>query len=286
MDGAFVIDKPAGMTSHDVVDRVRRSLATRRVGHGGTLDPDATGILLVGVGKATRFLSYAQAAPKRYRAVVRFGSSTTTQDAAGEVVGTAPTGHLAEDVIRNELKSFCGEIEQIPPMVSAVRIGGERLHAKARRGEDVERPPRTVTIYELELIQATVGDEVEATLDVLCSGGTFIRTLAHDLGVALGSAAHLSELRRTEAGGFTLEDAISLESVGAETLRPMTDVVKILPATEVDAHDAALVANGRPLPISSELDPGTSIAVTGDGELLAVYRVEADRIVAERVVPR
>lgn len=286
MDGGFVIDKPAGMTSHDVVDAVRKQLRTKRVGHGGTLDPDATGVLLLGVGKATRFLSYAQESPKRYEAEVRFGTSTTTQDASGEVEETGPVDHLTEDSISAELKRFVGEIDQIPPMVSAVKIGGERLHAIARRGEKVDRPARRVTIYELTLTGSSLPEVPEVKLDVRCSGGTYIRTLAHDLGIALSTRAHLLSLRRTEAAGFSVAEAISLDEVSAENLRPLTDIVKMLPVTEVNARAAGLVANGRPLPIVAGLEVGQRTAVVSEGELLAVYRAEADRIVAERVVPR
>ncbi len=285
MDGAFVIDKPAGMTSHDVVDVVRRSLHTKRVGHAGTLDPDATGVLLVGVGKATRFLSYAQASPKRYEACVRFGQSTSTQDASGEVMTERPVEFDA-GALDVELKSFVGEIEQIPPMVSAVRIGGERLHVKARRGEVVERPVRHVTIFELKVTEEAIEDRAEVTLDVRCSGGTYIRTLANDLGEALGCGAHLRSLRRTEAGGFSVTEAIPLDDVSLESLRPMSDVVRELPRFQADLETASSVSVGRALQTTSEHPEGTALAVMHGAELLAVYRVTGDRLVADRVVPK
>lgn len=283
-DGALVIDKPAGMTSHDVVDEIRKRLRTKRVGHGGTLDPDATGVLLIGVGKATRFLSYAQASPKRYLATVRLGITTASQDASGEVVEERPVNVTAEQV-EAELKTFVGEIQQIPPMVSAVRIGGERLHVKARRGEEVDRPPRTVTIHELRMISERIEEASELTLDVTCSGGTYIRTLAHDLGALLGCGAHLVSLRRTEAAGFKVEDAIALEDAGAETLLPLVEVVHELPRTEVDETTAALVSNGRPLIVEHSIPPDACTAVVHGDRLLGVYRSEGLRLVAERVVP-
>ena len=285
MDGVLVIDKPSGMTSHDVVDRVRKELRTKKVGHGGTLDPDATGVLLVGVGKATRFLSYAQAAPKRYSALMRFGSSTTSQDASGEVIRSRSAAGLAETDVKRVLPDFTGDIEQIPPMVSAVKIDGERLYRKARRGEEVERPARPVHIYQLELLSFRPGDEPEAQLDVRCSGGTYIRTLAHDMGEALGYGAHLRELRRTEANGFALADAIPLDGISADELRPLTDAVRDLPATEVGSDEAKDVSYGRPLETTHPVSEGEITAIVNEGRLLGVYRAEGSRLVPERVVP-
>lgn len=285
MDGVLVIDKPAGITSHDVVDAVRKKLGMKRVGHGGTLDPDATGVLLLGLGKATRFLSYAQAAPKRYAAVVRFGSVTSTLDASGEVLATSPVD-ISEDDVRDALEPFRGDIEQVSPMVSAIKIGGERLYEKARRGENVDRPPRKVTIYELELVDLSIGEVIEATLDVRCSGGTYIRSLAHDLGQSLGCGAHLRTLRRTEAGGFSIEEAVPLDSFDASMVRPLHEAVRLLPRVEVGADDARLVANGRPLRMDVDVPDGGSAAVVAGGDLLAVYKREGSRIVPERVVPR
>ncbi|MFP5298852.1 MAG: tRNA pseudouridine(55) synthase TruB, partial [Actinomycetota bacterium] len=248
------------------------------------LDPDATGVLLVGVGKATRFLSYAQASPKRYEARVRLGASTSTQDASGEVFEQRPVD-VGTEQVREALDRFRGEIEQIPPMVSAVRIGGKRLHELARQGVEVERPARKVHIYEIDLIDGPDAMN-ELGLDVTCSGGTYIRTLAHDLGQVLGCGAHLRSLRRTEAAGFMLSEAVPLDAVGADTLRPMIDAVRDLGSTEVGDSEVALVANGRPLPKPPGMAEGSFTAVVHDGELLGVYRTEADRLVAERVVPR
>lgn len=286
MDGVLVVDKPPGMTSHDVVDEVRRALGTRKVGHGGTLDPDATGVLVLGIGKATRLLSYAQAAPKRYLATVRFGITTSTLDASGEVLERREAA-VSRQAVATELSAFVGDIEQVPPMVSAVKIGGERLYRKARRGEDVERPARRVHIYAADLLSFREGTQPEADVDVRCSAGTYVRTLAHDLGERLGCGAHLTSLRRTEAGGFELADSCALDDVGPEQLMPLLDAVRALPHTEVDEAAAAAVADGRPLPAENgTLDEGSSTALVHGDRLLAVYRRKGGTLVAERVVPQ
>lgn len=284
MDGVLVVDKPGGMTSHDVVARVRKVLGTRKVGHGGTLDPDATGVLVLGIGRATRLLSYAQGDSKRYAARVRFGTSTTTQDASGEVLERKLAEVTKEDVER-ELKAFRGTIDQVPPMVSAVKIGGERLYRKARRGESVERPARTVTIHSLEMSDFEGGAEPEVSLEIECSGGTYVRTLAHDLGANLGCGAHLASLRRTRSGAFSLDDAVPLDEVGPEALLPLLDAVRGLPKLEVDEPTADKIAVGRPLERlpSEHLGP---CALVRDGELLAIYRNETDRAVPDKVIPR
>jgi tRNA pseudouridine55 synthase len=285
-DGVIVVDKPAGMTSHDVVDEVRRRLRTRRVGHAGTLDPDATGVLVVGVGRATRLLQFAQSSAKRYRAEVVFGVSTTTQDASGVEVLHRPAEGLTRAALERALRGFVGDIEQMPPMVSAVKIGGERLYAKARRGEEVNRAARRVTVFALQLVAFVPGEQARATLDVRCSAGTYVRTLAHDIGERIGCGAHLGRLRRVEASGFGEADAIPLDSVGPHALRPLVDAVRELPRVAVDADEAHMVSHGRPLPATSELADGGSVAILRDAELLAVYVRRGDALVAERVVPR
>ncbi|MGH2787993.1 MAG: tRNA pseudouridine(55) synthase TruB [Actinomycetota bacterium] len=282
MDGVLVVDKPAGMTSHDVVDAVRRALHTRKVGHAGTLDPDATGVLVVGVGRATRLLSYAQQTPKRYLAVARFGITTTTQDASGEILTDQKSDLSAADVVR-ALEQFTGEIKQTPPMVSAVKVGGERLYKKARRGEDVERAPRVVTVYSAELVDFERGAQL-ATLDLSCSTGTYVRTLVHDLGESLGCGAHLMSLRRTENAGFTVRDAIALDQVSTGALRPLLDAVRALTAVEVNDADARLVTSGRPLPAPMDVDHDEPVALTAAGRLLAVYRRRGEVLVPDRVV--
>lgn len=286
VDGALVIDKPPGMTSHDVVDVIRKRFKTKKVGHAGTLDPDATGVLLLGVGRATRFLAYAQGAPKRYAATARFGSITSTQDASGEVLLARPCSFSRDDLV-GALERSTGVIDQIPPMVSAVKIGGERLHAKARRGEEVDRPARSVTIFELDLKELRLGDVPEADLEVLCSSGTYVRTLIHDLGQMLGCGAHMSALRRTETGGFSLEEAIPLDEAGIDHLLPLTETVRSLPSLDLTDDQARDVGYGRKLPadLATELSEGGLIALTTDGALVAVYRRSGDLLAADRVVP-
>jgi tRNA pseudouridine55 synthase len=290
MDGVLIVDKPAGMTSHDVVDDIRRRLGTRKVGHGGTLDPDATGVLVLGIGRATRFLEYAQSAPKRYTAVGILGRSTSTQDASGTTLEERPVTATRDDV-GEALGAFTGTIEQVPPMVSAVKIGGERLYAKARRGEEVERPARRVTIHELELKgfdrdDSTEPPDAEFELDVKCSGGTYVRTLVHDLGAALGCGGHLKTLRRTASGGFTLDEAVPLADVTEASLRPLGEIVRDLPRLEVDEATASLVANGRPLDAPVGWTDDLAAVVHGS-DLLGVYRRKsAGRLLAEKVVPQ
>ena len=283
VDGVLVVDKPAGMTSHDVVDRIRKLFGTRRVGHAGTLDPDATGVLVLGLGRATRFLTYSQAAPKRYLTTAVFGVTTSTQDAAGEVLERNEVD-ISEKDVRAAAAKHTGELEQIPPMVSAVRVGGERLYKKARRGEEVERTPRPVTIYELEVLSFT-DDPPEAVLDVRCSAGTYVRTLVHDIGASLGCGAHLRSLRRTEAGGFGEADAIELDSVGSRNLLPLADAVRGLTRIELEDDAARLVANGRRLELPSEdLADGEHLALIHRGDLVAVYTRKGRELIPERVV--
>ena len=282
-DGVLVVDKPSGVTSHDVVDEVRKRLRTRKVGHAGTLDPDATGILVLGLGRATRFLDYAQAEPKRYLAIASFGTATTTQDASGEVVERrAPEFDRAD--LERALARFRGPIDQVPPMVSAVKVKGERLHVRARRGESVERPARRVVIHELELRSFVPGVPPEATLEVECSAGTYIRTLVHDLGSDLGCGAHLVFLRRVAAGGFTEDDAVPLDLVSSDRIRPLIDLVAGLPRLESSATEAALVRDGRALANAARLASGEITAIVRDDRLLGVYRASGDSLVAERVV--
>ena len=287
-DGIVVVDKPAGMTSHDVVDRIRDVFHTKKVGHGGTLDPDATGVLLLGVGRATRFLSYAQQGPKRYRAVATFGVTTTTQDASGEIIEERPAPLSRDDVVV-AAKDLVGEIEQIPPMVSAVKVRGVRLYQHARRGQEVERKPRPIQIHDLEVVEFVEGERPEATLEVHSSGGTYVRTLIHDLGAKLGCGAHMRSLRRTEAGGFPESDAVPLDVIGPDDLRPMREAVRQLFQFEVGDEAVKEISNGRPINLWGAklpgVDEGDNVAVVHDGELLAVYLLKGERLMADRVVP-
>ena len=257
-DGLVVVDKPAGWTSHDVVAKSRGLLGTRKVGHAGTLDPDATGVLLLGVGRATKLLRFLSPLGKAYVGELVLGTETSTLDAAGEVTAVHDMAGTA--------------IEQIPPMVSAVKVDGKRLHELARQGIEIEREPRPVTIHELAVTPGPEGEPLVFTLHVTCSSGTYIRTLAADIGAALGGGAHLRNLRRTSVGPFTLDDAVPLEAVGPEQVRPMVEAVRHLAVADIDADLAAAVRVGKVL---ERADLGVEgdgpWAVIAGGELLAVY---------------
>jgi tRNA pseudouridine55 synthase len=279
VDGVLVCDKPAGMTSHDVVARVRRLAGQRRVGHGGTLDPPATGVLVLALGRATRLLPFLPTEPKRYLAEVTFGAETDTLDAAGTVTATADAAGVDEAALRDALAGFVGPQLQVPPMVSAIKVGGERLYAKARRGEQVDRVPRPIVISELELVGFTAGERPRATLEVACSGGTYVRSLAADLGRAMGTLAHLATLRRTAVGRFTERDAhtlAELEDVAGDPRSGKLAAVVLDPAAamattptrDLDGEEAAALATGQALEPTGR--PGPVAAVGPDGRLVAV----------------
>lgn len=306
----MIVDKPAGPTSHDVVARLRRIYRQRRIGHAGTLDPPATGVLVCGLGRATRLLRFVQAGTKVYLAEVRFGMATDTADATGRVTACVPT-----PVARAELEAvvgrFTGEVLQVPPMVSAVQVGGRRLHELARAGLEVERPARRVRIDRIEVLEVRDGEDtgVEggltgpvAVLRVTCGSGTYIRSLAVDLGAALGGVAHLGALRRERVGPFTLAQAHALGEIEADpagVLQPMAAATAGLPVLMVPAPLARRVAHGAPLPFpppgpgpaAGRPEPGGdgfgeglgdgqgALAVHGpDGELLAVYERRGDEL--------
>jgi tRNA pseudouridine55 synthase len=276
----LVCDKPAGLTSHDVVARVRRLARQRRVGHGGTLDPPATGVLVLALGRATRLLPFLPTEPKRYLATVAFGSETDTLDASGTVTASADASGVDEAGLRAAMAGFVGPQEQIPPMVSAIKVAGERLYAKARRGEQVERAPRPIVIHELELRGFTPGERPLADLEVACSGGTYVRSLAADLGRALGTLAHLAGLRRTAVGRFTEPDAHTLEELaGAGELEAaLLDPAAAMGSAAVRAltpDEAAALATGRTLDPTGRGDPVA--AVGPDGRLVAVIQDSAGR---------
>jgi tRNA pseudouridine55 synthase len=313
VDGVLVCDKPAGMTSHDVVARVRRLAGQRRVGHGGTLDPPATGVLVLALGRATRLLPFLPMEPKRYLARIAFGSETDTLDASGTVTATADAAGLDAAAVRGALAGFLGPQEQVPPMVSAVKVGGERLYAKARRGESVERAARPIVVHALELVDFAAGERPQATVAVTCSGGTYVRVLAADLGRALGTLAHLAALRRTAAGRFEERDAhplAELEALARGTpppregtggtgapaqgrppgrqagtpggpgglARAVIGPVAALAASPVrplSAAEAAALANGATLPPTGRAEPVAAVAP--DGRLVAVIQDDAGR---------
>jgi tRNA pseudouridine55 synthase len=277
-DGLVVVDKAAGWTSHDVVARLRKVYGQRRVGHAGTLDPDATGVLLVGLGRATRLLRYLQEAGKAYRARVVFGVATDTLDASGAVLERSAMTLTVDQVVQ-AARAFVGEIEQIPPMVSAIKVDGRRLYELARAGEVVERAARPVRIDTLDVEDFVDGAYPEATIRIDCSSGTYVRSLAADLGTALGGYAHLGELRRLRVGSFVLEEAHALDVIEAEperfvltpamALRDMPNIVL------VDGEQQRAVAHGATFAapaLLGDLDaPGPFAVVDERGELLAVY---------------
>lgn len=273
MDGLLLIDKAPGMTSHDVVARVRRLLRTRRVGHTGTLDPMATGVLPVAVGQATRLVEFLMDGPKTYRATLKLGEVTDTQDAEGTVVAHSPVGNFSPSDIQTACGAFLGDIQQIPPMYSALKKDGVPLYRLARQGLEVTREARTVHISRLELCSVAL-PYVE--LEVVCSKGTYIRTLVHDLGNTLGPGAHLTQLCRTQTGGFRRDECIVLEDL-AEDAQPGTvpafltlvEALRGWPLGQVDPEGAARLFNGIP-PLASQVAVGS----WPEGELMALVRHE------------
>ena len=286
LDGVIVVDKPAGMTSHDVVGAVRRAVrqagvtANRkhgpRVGHAGTLDPDATGVLVVCIGRATRLVPFVQASRKTYDARMRLGVTTSTLDASGDVLLERDPSAVTEASLCEALKSFVGDIEQIPPMVSAVKVGGERLYAKARRGEEVERAPRPVTIHDIVLEDFVPGPQAAATFLVTCSSGTYIRTLAADVGERLGVGGHLAGLRRLASGAFSLEAAVDLQKVAdvaaegrlAEIVIPPAQAVADYPVVVADEATATALGHGKTLPVTGF--DGPVAVVDEENQLIAM----------------
>lgn len=266
--GFAIVDKPRGWTSHDVVAKARGVFQTRKVGHSGTLDPDATGVLLLGVGKGTRLLRFLDGERKAYTGEIRFGTETDSLDSTGVTTNTYDMGPIDIDAARRAAVDLTGPIQQIPPMVSAKKVDGKRLHELAREGIEIERKPASVTVYSFEL--SATDDEMVLHCSVECSAGTYIRSLAADLGTALGGGAHLHGLRRTAIGVFTDEMAAPLEEV---ELRPIAELVSGHGLIEVDEATAIDVRYGRVLP-AERLDSsgdGPYPLVDEAGELLAIY---------------
>jgi tRNA pseudouridine55 synthase len=275
IDGLLVVDKPSGMTSHDVVGKCRRIVGQRRVGHAGTLDPGATGVLLVGLGRATRLMRYIAELPKSYVAELVLGRTTTTLDDEGETVAVFDMSKITLVDVQIAAAKFVGDILQIPPMVSAVKVGGQRLHELARQGIEVERKARPVTVYRYDVSPADPDNGVYR-IEVECSSGTYVRTLAADVGEALGGGAHLRKLRRTAIGSFVAQDAKSLDDlqtdVGSHVLPPAA-MVAHFSSVRVDADIAQMVSHGKPLPeqLFAELGDGPWSVLDQRGNLLAVY---------------
>lgn len=273
--------KPAGPTSHDVVDMVRRALGEPRIGHLGTLDPFAKGLLVLVVGRATRLAPFAAEWPKSYEGVIRLGVTTDTDDLTGQVVATAPWTGITPAQLADVVTRFRGGYAQTPPVYSAVKVQGERAYRRARRGEAVALEPRPVDIRELEIVEAAVPDlQFRATV----SAGTYLRSLARDIGAALGCGAHLAALRRTSVGPLTLEDALAPEAVTAGALRDAAILVAHMPRRQVDKKERDAVLHGRPIASGTPAD-GTPLTAVFDGdELLAVAEQSGDLLKPRTVV--
>jgi tRNA pseudouridine55 synthase len=271
--GLLILNKPGGLTSHDVVNRVRRATRIKQVGHAGTLDPMATGVLVVCVGQATRISEYLMGHDKTYRATMRLGIETDTYDADGEVVGTHVV-QVNRVAIEPALTSFVGDIQQIPPMYSALKRDGQKLYDLARQGIEIEREARAVTVYSIDLLDYQAPD---VTIEVHCSAGTYIRSIAHDLGALLGTGAHLTALTRTASGPFTAQQAIDLASFEANAqagqwqllLRSIDEALSGWPLVVIDEADRARALNGAPL-FSIRLDAPRCRAHDGHGQLIAL----------------
>jgi tRNA pseudouridine55 synthase len=282
--GLVVVDKEPGWTSHDVVARVRSLYAQRRVGHAGTLDPDATGVLLVGLGRVTRLLRFLTGLGKEYTCEVVLGTATDTLDASGAVTGEWDMRDVTLEQARAAAVALTGTIEQVPPMVSAVKVGGRRLHELHRQGLEVERPSRAVRVDRFDLEPACERGVLRAHVE--CSSGTYVRTLAADLGRALGGGAHLRTLRRIRVGSFTVAEAEPVGSLVPESLRSPAQALRDLDKVTVDPTVAALVALGRPLdrvPLGAT-GPGPWAVVDPTGRLLAVYEATASDAIRPAVV--
>jgi tRNA pseudouridine55 synthase len=275
--GVVVVDKPRGLTSHDVVDRCRRALGTRRVGHAGTLDPSATGVLVLGVGRATRLLPYVTGHDKVYAGEVVLGTATDTLDDSGTVVARFDMGEVSLAEVQAAAARLTGVVEQVPPMVSAVKVGGRRLHELARRGVTVERRPRRVGVRRFE-VRPTAEDGV-FRIEVECSAGTYVRVLAADLGRALGGGAHLRALRRLAVGPFRVEEAVPLDALGPEHLLPPLEALRGFPRLVLDQARALALVAGRSVP-RAEGDGaggGPHAALDSAGALVALVVDEGPR---------
>jgi tRNA pseudouridine55 synthase len=280
VSGVLVVDKPIGLTSHDVVQVIRRGTGIRRAGHTGTLDPRASGVLVILIGPAVRLSEYVSASDKRYQATIRLGSSTDTYDSEGTVTSSASVDDIAEDYFNEVLQRFVGEIEQVPPPYSAVKVQGRKAYDMAREGEEFELIPRIINVYSLEILEWALP---EVVVDVYCSSGTYVRSLANDLGKELGTGAHLVGLRRTKSGRFTLRDAVPLrrlqEAFDAGNwyrfLIPAAEAMADWPMVELDADQVELVRHGHRVPADPEMK-GLARGVSQQGDLVALLEVDPE----------
>lgn len=278
VSGVLVVDKPVGLTSHDVVQIIRRGTGIRRAGHTGTLDPRASGVLVILIGPAVRLSEYVSASDKRYQATIRLGASTDTYDSEGTITSSAPVEGITEDLFNEILQQFIGEIEQVPPPYSAVKVKGRRAYDMAREGEEVELMPRKINVYSLEVLEWA---PPEVVVDVYCSSGTYVRSLANDLGKALGTGAHLIGLRRTKSGRFTLRDAVPLRRLQEaftagnwyRSLIPAAEALADWPMVELDADQVELVRHGHRVPADPEAK-GLARGVSEQGDLVALMEVD------------
>jgi len=272
--GLVVVDKAGGMTSHDVVSHIRRLAGTRKVGHAGTLDPMATGVLVLGLDRATRLLGHLMLTEKAYDATVRLGVTTTTDDAEGEVVATAPVDVITEAAVREALTGFVGDIEQVPSAVSAIKVDGRRAYDRVRSGEQVELAARTVRVEEIVVRDVR---QAEVDVSVRCSSGTYVRAIARDLGERLGVGGHLVSLRRTAVGPYTLDVAHTLEELEEQlVVLPIADAARqAFPSLDLDEERAADVRFGRKLAL--ELGHAGPVALFApDGGFLALYEQDGE----------
>lgn len=281
VSGVLVVDKPIGLTSHDVVQIIRRGTGIRRAGHTGTLDPRASGVLVVLVGPAVRLSEYVSASDKRYQATIRLGRSTDTYDSEGTITGTAPLQDITEEGFNEILQTFIGEIEQVPPPYSAIKVKGRRAYNMARKGEKFELEPRKISVYSLELLEWA---PPEVVIDVFCSSGTYVRSLANDLGDELGCGAYLIGLRRTKSGRFTLRDAIPLRRLQEAfdagdwymNLIPAAEALSDWPLIELNGDEVELVRHGHRVPAESG-SQGWARGVSQQGDLVALLEfIEED----------
>lgn len=280
VSGVLVVDKPIGLTSHDVVQIIRRGTGIRRAGHTGTLDPRASGVLVVLIGPAVRLSEYVAASDKRYQATIRLGSSTDTYDSEGSVTETNTWENITEEGFDRVLQKFVGEIEQVPPPYSAVKVKGKKAYDLAREGEEVELTPRIIQVYHLEVLEWA---PPEVVIDVYCSSGTYVRSLANDLGRELGCGAHLIGLRRTKSGKFTLRDAIPLRklqeafenSTWYRYLIPAAEALAEWPMVELDADQVELVRHGHRI-AGEPTEKGWARGVSQQGDLVALLEYDAE----------
>lgn len=285
-EGLLVVDKPAGLTSHDVVDRVRRLAGTRKVGHAGTLDPMATGVLVLGIGRATKLLGHLVLTDKTYEGTLRLGESTTTDDAEGSTLSRHDASGVSDDAIRSGVAALTGRLEQVPSSVSAVKVDGRRAYQRVRAGEEVALAARPVVVSRFDVVAARrLGDLVDLDVAVACSSGTYVRALARDLGAALGVGGHLTALRRTSVGPYGLELARTLDQLGErfEVISLGAAASAAFPSREADAEAARAITHGRPVPLSGG-PVGPVALLDRDGALLALVRDDPDRGVARPLV--